>query len=149
MSSQTELYQQVILEHNKKPRNFGKLESCTHKAEGFNPLCGDHIWVYLRLHNALVEDIKFEGQGCAICKASSSLMTAAIKGKSVEEAKQIFDEFHRMVIGELHPERDPNSLGKLAMFSNIWQYPSRVKCAALAWHAMKGALDNESTVSTE
>jgi nitrogen fixation NifU-like protein len=149
MSSQTDLYQQVILEHNKKPRNFGKLEGSTHQSEGYNPLCGDHIWVYLKLENGLIADIKFEGQGCAICKASSSLMTTSVKGKTIEEAKHLFSEFHSMVKGELHPDRDPNSLGKLAMFSNIWQYPSRVKCAALAWHAMRGALDRESTVSTE
>src|SRR5688572_3337337 len=103
MSIQTDLYQQVILEHNKKPRNFGKLEAPTHQSEGFNPLCGDHIWVYLKLQNNQVEDIRFEGQGCAICKASSSMMTTAVKGKSVDDAKLLFGEFHRMVKGELHP----------------------------------------------
>jgi nitrogen fixation NifU-like protein len=148
-SSNTELYQQVILEHNRKPRNFGKLEGCTNQSEGYNPLCGDHIWIYLNVKDDVVQEIKFEGDGCAICKASTSLMTMAIKGKTKDEARKLFEQFHKMVLGQLHPEKDPHDLGRLVMFQNIWQYPSRVKCAALSWHTFVGALSNESSVSTE
>lgn len=148
--SNTELYQQVILDHAKKPRNYGKLEPHTHEAEGFNPLCGDHLWVYLTVNSGgLVEQVNFEGDGCAISRASASMMTQAIKGKSLSEARLLFSEFHRLVIGELKPDTEPNALGKLAIFSGIWQYPSRVKCAALAWHTLSGAIDNETKVSTE
>lgn len=151
MSSATsELYQQVILEHNKKPRNFGKLEGCTHSAEGYNPLCGDHLWIYLNIDaTGTLEQVAFDGQSCAICKASASMMTQALKGKRVEEAKALFHEFHSMILGNLKPDSQPHSLGRLAIFSGIWQYPSRVKCAALAWHAMNGALDQQKNVSTE
>ena len=146
-----ELYQQVILEHNKKPRNFHKMEGASHTAEGYNPLCGDHLNVYLKVNNEnIIEDISFEGDGCAISKASASMMTGALKGKKVAEAAQLFDEFHKLIVGELKPDRDPNTLGKLAIFSGIWQYPARVKCATLAWHTMKGALNQEKkSVSTE
>jgi nitrogen fixation NifU-like protein len=145
-----QLYQQVILEHNKKPRNFGKLEAPTHQAEGFNPLCGDHLWVYLQLSPAgLIEDVRFEGSGCAISKASASMMTAALKGKTRTEAQALFKQFHGLLRGELKPDVDANDLGKLKIFSGIWQYPARVKCAALAWHAMNGALHDEQSVSTE
>jgi nitrogen fixation NifU-like protein len=149
-SAINELYQQVILEHNKKPRNFKRLSDATHCAEGYNPLCGDHIWIDLKIDALKVlEEISFDGQGCAICKASASMMTVALKGKSVENAKALFTEFHDLVKGELKPERDANQLGKLTIFSGVWQYPSRVKCAALAWHTMNGALDNVQSVSTE
>jgi len=145
-----ELYQQVILEHNKKPRNFGKLATATHVAEGFNPLCGDHLWVYLQVNDlGVIDDVAFEGSGCAISKASASMMTTALKGKSVDDARTLFGEFHELLKGELKPEADPNHLGKLKIFSGIWQYPSRVKCAALAWHAMNGALSELKTISTE
>ncbi len=149
-NSRNELYQEVILEHNKKPRNFKKLEGATHFAEGYNPLCGDHLNVYLKVNQQnIIEDISFEGSGCAISKASASMMTTTLKGKTVEEAKELFKQFHKLVVGELKPDQDPNTLGKLSIFSGIWQYPSRVKCAILSWHAMNGALDNEKTVSTE
>ena|SRR3989338_8630084 len=148
--SRHELYQQVILDHNRKPRNFRKLEHPTHFAEGYNPLCGDHIYVYLNIDNqGIINDISFEGSGCAISKASASMMTAALKGKTAEEAKKIFEEFHSLVIGELKPDQKDNILGKLAIFSGIWQYPSRVKCAILSWHTMKGALNNLQSVTTE
>ncbi|MFA5060177.1 MAG: SUF system NifU family Fe-S cluster assembly protein [Candidatus Omnitrophota bacterium] len=145
-----ELYQQVILEHNKNPRNFKKLENPTHFAEGYNPLCGDHLMVYMKINSGnIIEDVSFEGSGCAISKASASMMTASLKGKTADEAKKTFAEFHKLVTGELNPTKDPNTLGKLSIFSGIWQYPSRVKCAVLSWHTMNGALNKIQTVSTE
>jgi nitrogen fixation NifU-like protein len=148
-----DLYQQVIIEHHKKPRNFRKIDPATHQAEGFNPLCGDHLWVYITVSGdgpaAVIEDISFEGDGCAISKASASMMTQNLKGKTVEDARNIFSDFHKLVIGQLNPEVDPHVLGRLAIFSGIWKYPARVKCAALAWHTMNGALRKEATVSTE
>ena len=149
MTVSHELYQQVILEHNKKPRNFKKLEHPTHTAEGYNPLCGDHLYVFLKLEDDKIADVAFDGSGCAISKASASMMTAAIKGKTTAEAKNLFEEFHNLVLGKLHPDRDPNHLGKLTVFSGIWQYPSRIKCAALSWHTMKGALTKVQSISTE
>ncbi len=149
-SSQHELYQQVILDHNKKPHNFGKLEKPTHFAEGYNPLCGDHLQIYLNIDPAgKITDIAFEGSGCAISKASASMMTTSLKGKTVDEAKKLFDEFHQLVIGKLDPNQKETSLGKLSIFSGIWQYPARVKCAILSWYAMKGALNNIQSISTE
>lgn len=148
---QNELYQALILEHNKKPRNFRKNTAATHQAEGFNPLCGDHYWVYMDVNQdqSTINDLSFDGHGCAISKASASMMTDALKGMSLTEAKRLYEEFHKLVIGELNPEKQANNLGKLKMFSGIWRYPSRVKCAVLAWHAMNGALDNQARVSTE
>ncbi len=145
-----DLYQQVIIEHHKKPRNFRKIDPASHHAEGFNPLCGDHLWVYMNINAAgVIEDISFEGDGCAISKASASMMTQNLKGKTVDEAKAIFSDFHRLVIGQLNPETEANVLGRLSIFSGIWKYPARVKCAALAWHTMNGALGRETTISTE
>lgn len=148
--SRTELYLQVILEHNKKPRNFHKMENATHMAEGYNPLCGDHLTVYLRVNNGgIIDEVSFEGDGCAISKASSSMMTATLKGKTLTEAKTLFQQFHKLITHQLDPEKDQHTLGKLAIFSGIWHFPVRVKCASLPWHTMKGALENEKTVSTE
>lgn len=148
--SRNELYQQVILEHNKKPRNFRKIDHPTHSAEGYNPLCGDHINVYLKINDqGIIEDVSFQGSGCAISQASASMMTASLKGKNTIEAEELFQQFHKLVIGELKPEKDSNILGKLAIFSGIWQYPSRVKCASLSWHTMHGALNNFKNISTE
>ena len=144
-----ELYQQTILEHNRNPRNFKKLEGATHVAEGYNPLCGDHLWVYMKVDGNTIQEAAFEGSGCAISKASASMMTTSLKGKTVEEANVLFHEFHNLVIGELKPDQQPNHLEKLAVFSGIWQYPSRVKCASLSWHTMHGALEKTKTVSTE
>ena len=145
-----ELYQQTILEHNRSPRNFKKLESPTHKAEGYNPLCGDHLWIYLKVNDKnIIEEAAFEGSGCAISKASASMMTTALKGKTLEEARLLFTEFHNLVTGDLKPDQQPNHLEKLAVFSGIWQYPSRVKCASLGWHTMNGAIERKTTVSTE
>ena len=145
-----ELYQQVILEHNKNPRNFKALSPCTHTAEGYNPLCGDHLNVYLNVTPlGLIEEVSFQGDGCAISKASASLMTSALKGKTITEAKAMFDEFRQLLMKEVDPAQPVVHLGKLAVFSGIWKYPSRVKCAILAWHTMKGALDEQKVVSTE
>ena len=145
-----ELYQQTILEHNRNPRNFGKLEGATHLAEGYNPLCGDHLWVFVKVNpGGIIEEASFDGSGCAISKASASMMTASLKGKSITDAKVLFGEFHKLVLGELKPDEQPNHLGKLAVFSGIWQYPARVKCASLCWHTLNGALEKEKTISTE
>ncbi|MBI3602647.1 MAG: SUF system NifU family Fe-S cluster assembly protein [Candidatus Omnitrophica bacterium] len=145
-----ELYQQTILEHNRSPRNFKKLEGATHAAEGYNPLCGDHLWIYIKVNpQNMIEEVSFEGSGCAISKASASMMTTALKDKTIEETNLLFDEFHKLVIGQLKPDQQSNHLGKLTVFSGIWQYPSRVKCAVLPWHTMHGALEKVKTISTE
>ena len=149
MSELSELYQAVILDHNKKPRNFHKLETANRSAEGFNPLCGDQLNVYLKLEDDRVEDISFEGSGCAIWKASSSMMTQAVKGKSKQEAESLFDEFHRMVTGQLNEEKDPNQLGRLKIFAGVREFPVRVKCATLSWHTLIAALNQRAKVSTE
>ena len=149
MSELSELYQQVILDHNKKPRNFRKLEAANHKAEGYNPLCGDQLTVYLQLEDETVKDISFEGSGCAISKAAASMMTQAVKGKTKQEAEQLFAEFHKMVTGELDEQKTPNQLGHLQIFAGVREFPVRVKCATLAWHTMQAALNNKAMVSTE
>ena len=149
MSELSELYQQVILDHNKKPRNFRKLESANHSAEGYNPLCGDQLTVYLNVEGDLVTDVGFEGSGCAISKASASMMTQAVKGKSKEQAQTLFKEFHSMVTGELDAENDENSLGNLKIFAGVREFPVRVKCATLPWHTMHAALNKQEQISTE
>ena len=149
MSELSELYQQVILDHNKKPRNFRKLESANHSAEGYNPLCGDHLTVYLDLEDGAVKEIAFEGSGCAISKAAASMMTQAVKGKSREQAEELFTEFHSMVTGELDEETEENSLGNLKIFAGVREFPVRVKCATLPWHTLQAALNNEERTSTE
>jgi nitrogen fixation NifU-like protein len=148
-SDPRELYQQVIIEHNKKPRNFGKLDPCTHHADGQNPLCGDELQLTLNIVDGRIEDIKFEGHGCAIDVASASLMTGAVKGKQVEEAESMADQFRRMVRGELDPSKDGNLLGKLTLFQGVKDLPVRVKCAVLPWATLHSALKGEATVSTE
>lgn len=149
MSELSELYQQVILDHNKKPRNFRKLEHANHSAEGFNPLCGDHLTIYLDVEGDSVKEIAFEGSGCAISKAAASMMTQAVKGKSKEEAENLFQEFHSMVTGELNEETEENSLGNLKIFAGVREFPVRVKCATLPWHTLHAALNKEEQVSTE
>jgi nitrogen fixation NifU-like protein len=149
MSELSELYQQVILDHNKKPRNFRKLEHANHSAEGFNPLCGDHLTVYLDLEGDAVKEIAFEGSGCAISKAAASMMTQAVKGKSKEEVENLFREFHSMVTGELNEETEENSLGNLKIFAGVREFPVRVKCATLPWHTLHAALNKQDQVSTE
>ena len=149
MSELSELYQQVILDHNKKPRNFRKLESANYQAEGYNPLCGDQLTVYINLEDDLVTDVGFEGSGCAISKASASMMTQAVKGKSKEQAESLFKEFHSMVTGELDEETEENSLGNLKIFAGVREFPVRVKCATLPWHTLHAALNKEDKISTE
>lgn len=149
MSELSELYQAVILDHNKKPRNFHKMETANHSAQGYNPLCGDQLTVYLQLEGDSVKDVSFEGSGCAIFKASSSMMTQAVKGKSKQEAEALFKEFHRLVTGELDEDNEPNQLGKLKIFAGVREFPVRVKCATLSWHTMHAALHNQELVSTE
>ena len=143
------LYQEVILDHNKKPRNWGKLADASHQAEGLNPLCGDHIWLSLKLDGDKVGGIAFEGESCAICKASSSMMTTNVKGKSVAEAEQLIREFRDMATGKLDTGSQPNHLGRLSVFAGVRDLPSRVKCAILPWHTLHAALTAESTISTE
>lgn len=149
MSELSDLYQQVILDHNKKPRNFRKLEGANRTAEGYNPLCGDQLVVYLELEDEVVKDISFEGSGCAISKAAASMMTQSVKGKSRQEAEKLFGEFHGMVTGQLDEETTPHNLGRLTIFSGVRDFPARVKCASLSWHTMHAALNNEEVVSTE
>ena len=149
MSELSELYQQVILDHNKKPRNFRKLETANHSAEGFNPLCGDQLTIYLNLEDDTVKEVGFEGSGCAISKASASMMTQAVKGKSKEQAESLFKEFHSMVTGELNEEVEENSLGNLRIFAGVREFPVRVKCATLPWHTLHAAINKEEQVSTE
>ncbi|MCX6546563.1 MAG: SUF system NifU family Fe-S cluster assembly protein [Acidobacteria bacterium] len=149
MSDPRELYQQVILEHNKKPRNFGKLEPCTHHAEGHNPLCGDQLEVSLVVENGLLADIRFQGSGCAIDVASASLMTGHVKGKTVAEAEAMAEQFRGMVRGELEPGTGTPLLGRLTLFSGVKDLPSRVKCAVLPWATLHAALKGEAEASTE
>ena len=149
MSELSELYQQVILDHNKKPRNFRKLENADRSAEGFNPLCGDQLTVYVNLADDAVREIAFEGSGCAISKAAASMMTQAVKGKSKEQIEALFKEFHSMVTGELDEETDENQLGNLKIFAGVREFPVRVKCATLPWHTMHAALHNQDRASTE
>ena len=142
-----ELYQEVILDHSRSPRNFRKLEGANRQEEGYNPLCGDKVQVYLLLENDVIRDISFVGSGCAISKASASIMTASLKGKTATEAKTLFDQFRLMVTtGETHSEQ----IGKLAAFAGVHNFPARVKCAILPWHAILAALDGKTEpVTTE
>ena len=150
MTELRELYQQVILDHNKNPRNFGKLQGANRAQEGFNPLCGDHLHVYLLMRGDLIEDIRFEGSGCAISKASASLMTSLLKGQTATRAEALFSQFQDLVTADTQQEIDPVPLGKLAVFSGVREFPMRVKCATLAWHTLKAALDGEDVpVTTE
>jgi len=149
MTDPRELYQQVILEHNKKPRNFGRLEPHTHHADGNNPLCGDKLELTLFVQDGIVVDLKFQGQGCAIDVASASLMTTTVKGKTLEEIQRLGDQFRAMVRGELDPARDPNDLGKLSLFQGVKDLPVRVKCAVLPWATLHSALEGEAIASTE
>lgn len=149
MNELQELYQQVILDHNKNPRNFGELAEANRKAEGFNPLCGDNINISLLVQDDVIQDVKFSGSGCAISKASASIMTTVLKGKTVEQAGQIFDQFHDLVT-DAHEVQDPEALGKMAVFAGVREFPARVKCASLCWHTMKNAIANkQAVVSTE
>jgi len=150
MSELRDLYQQVILDHSKRPHNFLKLEGANRTAEGHNPLCGDEIIVYLKMDGDLITDISFQGAGCAISKASASMMTSALKGKTKAEAEALFGKFHEMVTGHRDAISDPAGLGKLEVFCGVSEFPVRVKCASLAWHTLRAALDGKGEpVSTE
>ena len=149
MEELRELYQEVILDHNKSPRNFQKLENTTHSATGDNPLCGDHIDLYLYINDQKIENISFTGKGCAISKASASVMTDELRGKTLEEAKVLFDKFHNMITAEMDETPDYDGLGKLAVFAGVKEFPVRVKCASLSWHTFNAALENTHSVTTE
>jgi len=150
MSDLRDLYQQVILDHSKRPRNFLKLQGADRTAEGHNPLCGDEITIYLKLDGDVITDISFQGAGCAISKASASMMTSALKGKTKAEAEALFGKFHEMVTGHRGAASDPAGLGKLEVFCGVCEFPVRVKCASLAWHTLRAALDGKGEpVSTE
>ena len=150
MEDLRELYQEVILDHNKNPKNFYELESPSHTAEGYNPLCGDQINIYLKVEGDIIKDISFQGSGCAISKSSTSLMTTVLMGKTISEVKDLFKSFQNMITSNSDFDMDLETLGKLAVFSGVREYPVRVKCAGLAWHTMLAALEvNEKVVSTE
>jgi nitrogen fixation NifU-like protein len=149
MSDLRELYQELILEHNNAPRNYRAIASGL-QAEGFNPLCGDHFTVYLAMDGDLIRDASFQGSGCAISKASASMMTQSVKGKTRAQAEELFQKFHHLVTGQGTRNGAAEALGKLAVFSGVSEFPVRVKCATLAWHTMRAALEgNEAPVSTE
>ena len=150
MSELRELYQEVILDHSKHPRNFGKLESCNHHGEGFNPLCGDHITIYLTIKDDTISEVRFEGTGCAISTASASMMSENLRGKTRQEVEELFQRFHNLVTGASQETLECAGLGKLAVFSGVREFPVRVKCATLAWHTLISALHNDAkSVSTE
>lgn len=145
-----ELYQQVILDHNKNPRNFRKIENANHFAEGYNPLCGDKINVYAEVEDGKIIDISFQGSGCAISKASASIMSSMMKGLPIAEAERLFNNFLDVITGRVKEKEDLEGIGKLAVFSGVRDFPSRVKCASLAWHTLDSALKKDSkTISTE
>jgi len=149
MSEVNDLYQEVILEHNKNPRNFRDIPEADRKALGNNPLCGDALQVYVAMDGDTIKDVAFKGSGCAISKASASMMTQAVKGITKDEADVLFDEFHRMVLGELDEEAEETHLGKLRIFAGVREFPARVKCASLSWHTLHAALQGEGEISTE
>ena len=152
MSDLRELYQEVILDHSKRPRNFRALEDASHRSEGFNPLCGDRATVFLRVADGVVQDASFQGSGCSISTSSASMMTESVRGKSLAEVETLFERFHEMVTGA--PDQagrgNPDLLGKLAVFSGVCEFPVRVKCASLPWHTLNAALHGQPAgVSTE
>jgi nitrogen fixation protein NifU and related proteins len=149
MTDMRQLYQEVILDHNRKPRNYGAIPEANRHADGHNPLCGDHINLSLNVSDGKIEAIAFEGHGCAICKASASMMTGAVKGKSVQDAETLVEEFRGMATGTLDPDSADHHLGKLKIFAGVKDLPSRVKCAILPWHTLHAALNSEASISTE
>ena len=142
-----DLYQDVLIDHSKQPRNFRKLEDATGTAEGFNPLCGDHLTVYVKLAGGVIEDIAFQGNGCAISKASASLMTTALMGKTEAEAMALFGHVHTLLTVGPNSEVKTEDVGKLAVLSGVWEFPTRVKCATLAWHTLRSALEGRDAGS--
>ena len=149
MADSRALYQEVILDHNRKPRNYGTLEHASHTAEGHNPLCGDHIRLALSLNGDRIDGVAFQGESCAICKASASMMTATIKGKSRQDAETLIREFRDMATGTLDFDRQPHHLGRLTVFAGVRDLPTRVKCAILPWHTLHAAFNAVSSTSTE
>ena len=149
MSDLKSLYQEVLLDHSKRPRNFRSMEGADHHAEGYNPLCGDKVTIFLKMQGDRIQDVSFQGAGCAISTASASILTETLKGKTREEAESLFEAFHQMVTGQaVDPDTAP-PLGKLAVFAGVTEFPLRVKCATLAWHTMRSALEEGKSVSTE
>jgi nitrogen fixation NifU-like protein len=148
VSDLRELYQEVIFDHNRNPRNFGKLADANHHADGNNPLCGDKLSLYLKIENDVITDVRFEGTGCAISTASASLMTERLKGMKVADAEALFHKFHAVVTEDGQSSEGPE-LGKLSVLTGVREYPARVKCATLAWHTLEAALHNQETASTE
>ena len=149
MSELDELYQEVILDHNKSPRNFREIVDANRRSEGYNPLCGDHVTVYVNLADGVIRDISFKGSGCAISKASASMMTTELKGKSEADAERVFDSVHKMLTGEMGVEEDElERLGKLKILSGVCKFPARVKCASLAWHTVNAALKGSDKVAS-
>lgn len=150
MSDLRDLYQTTILDHNRRPRNFRRIEGPARHADGYNPLCGDKVSVEVKIRDDRVEDVAFQGAGCAISTASASLMTEAVKGRTLAEAEDLFHRFHELLTGGPHDEPDAEKLGKLAVFSGVREFPVRVKCATLAWHTLRAALEERAeTVKTE
>ena len=150
MSELRDIYQEMILDHSKNPKNFRALPAANHKAEGYNPLCGDRLTVYLQMDGDKIDDISFQGSGCAISKSSASMMTAHLKGKTKKEAQKIFENFHAMLAGDRNKKFDKEILGKLVVFSGVSEFPVRVKCATLPWHTFRAGLeDSKQTISTE
>ena len=150
MFDSQELYQEIVMDHNRRPRNFGSMTDSTETSEGFNPLCGDQITLFLKVSEDIVEDISFEGVGCAISKSSASMMTEGVKGKSVEEALTVFEAFREMITAKSDGSKDSEILGDLEILKGVAQYPTRIKCATLSWHTLQAALQGtESDISTE
>ena len=147
MSDLSDLYQEVILDHNRRPRNWGALADATQKAEGYNPLCGDRLTLHVRIEGGRIDGVSFEGSGCAISKASASLMTDAVKGHTVIEALDLFDRVHDMLTTPIDQPVDEGSVGKLAVLSGVREFPTRVKCASLAWHTLKSAITNPAEIA--
>jgi len=150
MSELTDLYQEVILDHNKHPRNFGQIEAADHCARGDNPLCGDQLTLYLKMDGDRVAEVRFEGQGCAISTASASILTEVVLGKTLQEVEVLFESFHELLTGDPSVEAEVGpELGKLAVFAGVREFPVRVKCATLAWHTLKAAISDDGEVTTE
>ena len=149
MQELRELYQSMILDHNKKPRNYARPAGANREAQGHNPLCGDHLEVYAEVDDSTLRDVGFQGSGCAISRASASLMTEAVKGRTLDEVERLFEGFHRVVTSDARSPVDASGLGKLEVLAGVREFPMRVKCATLAWHALRAALHGEASASTE
>ena len=149
MNELLQLYQQMIIDHGKRPRNFGELDHPTHKQKGYNPLCGDRLEMYLIIENDIIQDVKFNGEGCAISMASASMLTEMIKGKKIYEANALVEDFHAMLVTQDVSEEGKERLGKAAILEGVKAYPSRIKCATLSWHALKNACEGSGEATTE